>query len=204
MSLFGPPNVDKLTEKKKVRGLVKALRYKDPAIRAAAAKALGTVVEDAEDAQTRGALQAAMEDESEVVREAVKATLKRLDWYEPSAADVAKAQELVAELRSEDKERIAAAVKAILEHVRTTVSGYGDFRPQDELGEEIQKILCPPAPRKPGVMYLRAPIIETDEFIAFMTLADTDNPHRHEFERALTRRTAPWKATILELARDLS
>lgn len=44
MALFGPPNVDKMKEKKDVQGLVKALGYeKDNGIRESAARALGEI-----------------------------------------------------------------------------------------------------------------------------------------------------------------
>ncbi|MGZ6268406.1 MAG: HEAT repeat domain-containing protein, partial [Candidatus Limnocylindrales bacterium] len=41
MPLFGPPNVGQMEAKRDVQGLIKALSYKDPAVRRAAADALG-------------------------------------------------------------------------------------------------------------------------------------------------------------------
>lgn len=43
MPLFGPPNVDKLKAKDDVKGLIKALKYKDSSVRQAAAEALGAI-----------------------------------------------------------------------------------------------------------------------------------------------------------------
>ena len=40
MPLFGPPNIEKLKEKRDVEGLIKALRHKDAKIRCDAAEAL--------------------------------------------------------------------------------------------------------------------------------------------------------------------
>jgi hypothetical protein len=46
MSLFGPPNVERLKAKENVKGLIRAADYpKDAAVRKAAAKALGGMVE---------------------------------------------------------------------------------------------------------------------------------------------------------------
>src|SRR5919108_2822265 len=41
MGLFGPPNVEKLSAKRDVKGLAKALTNKDPSVRGSAARALG-------------------------------------------------------------------------------------------------------------------------------------------------------------------
>lgn len=43
MALFGPPDVKKLTEKKNVKGLTRALLNNDPNIRKAVIEALGTI-----------------------------------------------------------------------------------------------------------------------------------------------------------------
>src|ERR1035437_8202162 len=41
MPLFGPPDIHQLEARRDAQGLIKALSYKDPAIRMAAAEALG-------------------------------------------------------------------------------------------------------------------------------------------------------------------
>ena len=43
MPLFGPPNIEKMKEKKNVKGLIKALKHKDSDIRKGAADALGEI-----------------------------------------------------------------------------------------------------------------------------------------------------------------
>ncbi|MGD1992929.1 MAG: HEAT repeat domain-containing protein [Anaerolineae bacterium] len=64
MPLFGPPNVDRLKEKKDVRKLIKALGYRDPSVRRSAAEALGEIG----DAGAVEALSAALQDEDKGVR----------------------------------------------------------------------------------------------------------------------------------------
>lgn len=73
MSLFGPPNVEKMKAKKDVRGLIKALGYrKDAGVRKAATMALVEIREPAIDP-----LIAALKEENEVVRQgAVEALVK--------------------------------------------------------------------------------------------------------------------------------
>ena len=150
MGLFGPPDIKKLKTKKNVKGLVNALKHKDSKIRCEAAYALADAVEDAEDTGTREALTGAMEDQADEVRKAANSSLRDLEWYEPDPADVGEAKRLVAELQCGDQARISTAVAGILEHVRVTVRGYGDFNPQDDIGYELEKILCPPLRRSQG------------------------------------------------------
>ncbi len=46
MSLFGPPNIDKMKSKGDVTGLIKALEYKDSSVRKSSAEALGELIKD--------------------------------------------------------------------------------------------------------------------------------------------------------------
>lgn len=65
MSIFGPPNVNKLTEKGDTKGLIKALAYpKDAEVRRKAAEALSDIA----DPQAVESLLIALEDESAAVR----------------------------------------------------------------------------------------------------------------------------------------
>ena len=43
MGLFGPPNIEKLKKKKDIKGLIKALRFKDNHIRKKAAESLSEI-----------------------------------------------------------------------------------------------------------------------------------------------------------------
>lgn len=75
MSLFGPPKVAKLAEKRDVTGLIKALGYRqDSAIRAPAAQALGRLG----DLRAVEALIGALRDEDWKVRDAAVGALGRL------------------------------------------------------------------------------------------------------------------------------
>jgi HEAT repeat protein len=72
MSLFGPPNIDKMKAKRDVQGLIKALSYlKDSSVRWNAASALGELG----DSRAVEQLIAALRDESFVVRENVARAL---------------------------------------------------------------------------------------------------------------------------------
>jgi len=65
MSIFGPPNVGKLVEKRDIKGLLKALSYpKDAEVRRKAAEALGDIA----DPQAVESLLIAIKDESAAVR----------------------------------------------------------------------------------------------------------------------------------------
>jgi HEAT repeat protein len=74
MPLFGPPNIEKLREKRDVDGLLKALVHKDAETRRKAAVALG----DLGDAQAVEPLIAALKDEDERVRMAAAYALGKL------------------------------------------------------------------------------------------------------------------------------
>src|SRR5450759_2332909 len=89
MPLFGPPNVEKLKAKRDVKGLIKALGYqKDPAVRRAAAEALGQIG----DARAVEPLIAALKDESWGVRRAAAEALGQI-------GDARAAEPLIAALK---------------------------------------------------------------------------------------------------------
>jgi len=75
MGLFGPPNVEKLKEKRDLKGLIKALRYKrDGVVRQTAAEVLGEIG----DARAVEPLLAALRDEDSDVREAAAEALGKI------------------------------------------------------------------------------------------------------------------------------
>lgn len=79
MSLFGKPNIQKMTTNHDVAGLKKALGHKNPSIRASAAKALAEIGAT----QAQDLLITASNDPDEVVRQAAAQALKllkRLEW----------------------------------------------------------------------------------------------------------------------------
>lgn len=73
MPLFGPPNIEKLKEKRDLDGLLKALTHKDAATRRKAVEALG----DLGDYRSVGALTDALGDEDADVRQAARETLRK-------------------------------------------------------------------------------------------------------------------------------
>lgn len=80
--LFREPNIYKMKEKRNVKGLIKALRYKDDWVRRDAAEALGEI----KDTRAVEPLINALKDEDSSVRELAAEALEKLGW-EPANAN---------------------------------------------------------------------------------------------------------------------
>jgi HEAT repeat protein len=103
MSLFGPPNVEKLKEKHNIPGLLKALEYhKDPQIVRAAAVALGQLGAN----ETLAALAALADNPNPAIREGVFWSLGKLG--DPNALDL-----LLAALDDPDESARKAALQGL-------------------------------------------------------------------------------------------
>jgi len=104
MSLFGPPNIEKLKQKHDFKGLIKALEFqKDYYIRRTAAKALG----DLGDSCAVEPLLLVMRDREERVRQAAAEALGKL-------GDARAFQPLVAALKDQDRDVCLAASNALV------------------------------------------------------------------------------------------
>jgi hypothetical protein len=99
--LFGPPNIEKLKERRDVDGLVKALSHEDAYVRCEAAKALG----DLKDGRAVEPLLAVLKDKEYLVRRAAEKALGRI-----GAAAV---EPLVAALKDKDANVRGAAAEAL-------------------------------------------------------------------------------------------
>jgi len=116
--LFGPPNVEKMLAKKDVEGLIKALQFKEPDIRAKAADAIGKIAHYATSAVDP--LIATLKDSSTDVRRATAETLGKIGntrAFEP----------LTTALKDTDSNVRKAATEACQKQVRSLV---------DELSQE--------------------------------------------------------------------
>ncbi|MCG2721133.1 MAG: HEAT repeat domain-containing protein [Thermodesulfovibrionales bacterium] len=99
---FGPPNIEKLKEKRDVEGLIKALSHEDADTRSKAAEALG----DLKDARAVETLIARLKDKDSVVRKTAANALGKL-------ADARAVEPLVAALKDENPDVRAAAAVAL-------------------------------------------------------------------------------------------
>lgn len=115
MSLFGPPNIDKLTAKDATKGLVKALGYKkDKEVRAAAAAALGGIG----DAQAVQPLIAALKDENESVCTAAIQALGRIRDVQAVEPLIAALEDTVTDARQIVKSTLFATQSEVTGDIR--------------------------------------------------------------------------------------
>jgi len=102
MGLFGPPNVEKLSEKKDVKGLIKALRYEKVFVRREAADALGNIV----DSRSVDPLITALKDSDRYVRKSAVEALGKI-------GDSRAIDPLITALKDSDKNVRKSAVEAL-------------------------------------------------------------------------------------------
>lgn len=104
MSLFGPPNIEKMKAKRDVKGLIKALGYqRDAGVRKGAAMALGEL----KDSRAIEPLIAALKDRYYDVRQVVIKALEEI-------ADARAVEPLIAALKGGDSGVRKAAVNALV------------------------------------------------------------------------------------------
>jgi HEAT repeat protein len=129
MPLFGPPNIHQLEAKRDVQGLIKALNFKDPAIRMAAAEALGPL----KDPLAVEPLVGLLKDDNAGVRRAAVAALAARGGHRVVEPLVAALEDA----RSDVRATAAAAVyrrlmtDADAETRRTTAAALGRLRVAD-------------------------------------------------------------------------
>jgi HEAT repeat protein len=102
MSLFGPPDIEKLKANRNVNGLCKALTHRDPKVRMAAGRALG----DLGDAQAVNSLATALQDKDKYFRLVIAEALGRI-------GDGKTVEPLIAALRDEDQDVRQTAAKLL-------------------------------------------------------------------------------------------
>jgi HEAT repeat protein len=108
MALFGPPNIAQLEAKRDVPGLIKALAYKEPSIRVAAADALGPMRDPMAVEPLSGLL---ADDDADVRRAAVRALAAR--------GGVRVVEPLIAALDDRDQGVRTAAATAVYRRLMT-------------------------------------------------------------------------------------
>jgi HEAT repeat protein len=110
MGIFGPPNVEKMKERRDMEGLSKALRHKEVAIRRKAAIALGEL----DDRQCVEPLITALDDTDEAVRATAASNLTRVSLNAP--ADVQNIASAICTLTDKDEALRYKAVEALEEY----------------------------------------------------------------------------------------
>lgn len=109
MGIFGPPNVEKMKQKRDIEGLTKALRHKEVTIRHKAASALGEL----DDPQCADPLIAALDDIDEVVRTTAASNLTRVNMSVPE--DVQKLANAIYAMANKDDALRCRAVEQLQE-----------------------------------------------------------------------------------------
>ena len=139
MPLFGPPNVAQLEAKRDVHGLIKALLFKDAAVRMAAADALAPI----KDPIAVDPLAAALKDDNPGVRRACVGALA-------ARGGLRVVNPLVAALQDSDPSVRSAAAAAVYRRLMTdpdqdarkaTVTALGRVRPPDAVEPLIKAIM---------------------------------------------------------------
>jgi HEAT repeat protein len=139
MPLFGPPNIPAMEAKRDVQGLIKALAYKDAAIRQAAAEALAPL----KDPHAVEPLVGLMTDDSSGVRKAVVAALAARGGFRV-------VDPLVAALEDRDPEVRAIAAAAVYRRLmtdpdqdarRATAAALGRVRAADAVEPLIKAVM---------------------------------------------------------------
>jgi HEAT repeat protein len=139
MPLFGPPNIAQLEAKRDVAGLIKALAYREPSIRVAAADALGPMRDSMAVEPLSGLL---ADDDADVRRAAVRALAAR--------GGVRVVEPLIAALDDRDQGVRAAAAAAVYRRLMTdpdqdarreTASILGRLRAADAVEPLVKSIM---------------------------------------------------------------
>lgn len=139
MPLFGPPNIAQLEAKRDVQGLIKALLFKDPAVRRAAAEALAPLRHPS----AVGPLIAAIKDDNPAVRKACVAALAARGGNRV-------VEPLVVALGDRDPSVRSAAAAAVYRNLMTdpdqdtrcqTATALGRVRPPDAVEPLVKAIM---------------------------------------------------------------
>jgi HEAT repeat protein len=141
MPLFGPPNIAQLEAKRDVQGLIKALAYKDPGVKIAAADALGPLG----DPMTVEPLTALMGDEDAGVRQAAVRALS-------ARGGVRVVEPLIAALQDRDPGVRSVAAQAVYRRMmtdpdqdarRATATALGRLKAPDAVEPLVKAIMDP-------------------------------------------------------------
>lgn len=183
MPLFGPPNVEKLKATRDVPAIAKALQHKDGAIRAAAARALGSLQETA----AIESLVPLLDDPDSDVSQAAAETLIHLGWNpddEESRAALLVASRDVDGLARLGPAGVAPLVELLKREARRApgedVGAAAGFNPNDPEGEWRVRVGRPDSadPRWAIIDALRANSVQSVEALV-EALDDEDESVDH-------------------------